>query len=79
MLHTTHADIHTPGNIEFIANDVDICIVLISNAHHLRNSPLWYDAGNDYSPAFFGKGKVGPLEVIIKSLTMRLNVLEKRS
>ena len=100
MLHAKHADDETAGNIVVRANDADICVILIANAHHLEKSHLWYDAGqdhdntreyidittlqhnmsytralpgaygfldNDYSPAFFGKGKVKPLQLIISN------------
>ena len=100
MFHVIHSDNQDPGNIIVRANDADVLIILLANIHHLQNSQLWYDAGNnydnsreyvdvnllaekinfrtalsgaygvlgnDYTPAFFGRGKVKPLELVIKN------------
>ena len=48
MFHATHSDNQDPGNIIVRANAADVLIILLANIHHLQNSQLWYDAGNNY-------------------------------
>ena len=99
MFHAKHADSHDPGNLIIRGTDTDICVVLLSNAHKLQMSHLWYDTGLDhdnsrcyiditklsndlsicnalpglyaftgcdYTPFFFRKGKVKPIEIMEK-------------
>ena len=99
MFHAAHAEENNPGNIVIRGNDADICIIMITNAHKITKSILWYSAGqnynntrrnvniqelaqsidnnaglagayiflgSDYTPAFFRKGKIRPLEIMKK-------------